>query len=365
MKLDHVRPLAENPGPWASVYLDASHDDQSRGHQVDLRWQALKASLAEQGCDQEIILAVENALHDQPQQPGRYGLAIFARAGEPPVVETLSAPPPADEATFGVLAHLMPLLAMRDEEIPYVRVVADRTGADVDAVSAGGVPRHRRVTGSERFPMTKVHAGGWRNLRYQEAVEETWKRNAGDVVAAAAGLADRVDAEVIVVGGDVRAVEDFIRQLPKRWQSHVVKADTGSRQSGPDDSALAEAIASVASQHAQDAVDRYRAQLADGTAASGLSEVAAHLQGGQVDTVLLVNHPASTDTLWIDPADPAGVSTSDAPLREAGVSSPVKVRADDALVRAIAGTGADLILLGPGEAPMKHDIGAVMRYAIA
>jgi hypothetical protein len=41
------------------------------------------------------------------------------------------------------------------------------------------------------------------------------------------------------------------------------------------------------------------------------------------------------------------------------------VRADAALLRAIAGTGADLVLVNPDDAPLEHGIGAVMRYADA
>jgi hypothetical protein len=47
------------------------------------------------------------------------------------------------------------------------------------------------------------------------------------------------------------------------------------------------------------------------------------------------------------------------------VDHPEKVRADAALVRAIAGTSADLVLIEPDEAPVEHGIGAVLRYADA
>jgi hypothetical protein len=93
--------------------------------------------------------------------------------------------------------------------------------------------------------------------------------------------------------------------------------------------------------------------------------VVARLQRGQVDTVLLVNDQSSTDTLWIAPDDPALVSVDDHLLREAGVTEPRNVRADAALVRAIAGTGADLVLIEAGEAALEHGIGAVLRYADA
>lgn len=366
MKLEFLRPLVDRPGPWASVYLDASRADEGAVHELDLRWRAVRAALAEQGCDEKTIDAVEAAFRSFPSQPGRYGLAIFARSGEVAVVETLPSPPPSDDVTVGPLPHLMPWIVQRGEEVPYVRVLADRTGADVDSLTAGGVPRHVEVKGREQFPMTKVHVGGWSNPRYLRAVEETWKRNAGDVVAAAVDLAETVDAEVIAVSGDVRAVQEFTRQLPKRWQPRVVTTGGGSRhasESQAEDDATTRAIAEVADRHVREAVDRFQAQLGEGTASTGLPDVVTRLQRGQVDTVLMVNHPESTDMLWIDPADPAGISVDDHILREAGIE-PQKVRADAALLRAIAGTDAGLILVEPGDAPgLRHGIGAVLRYA--
>jgi hypothetical protein len=47
------------------------------------------------------------------------------------------------------------------------------------------------------------------------------------------------------------------------------------------------------------------------------------------------------------------------------VQNPARVRADAALLRAIAATGAELIFVEPGEVRLEHGIGAVLRYADA
>ncbi|MEU4620037.1 Vms1/Ankzf1 family peptidyl-tRNA hydrolase [Actinoplanes sp. NPDC023801] len=369
MNLDFLRPLVAHPGSWVSVYLDATRAGENADHEVALRWRALREQLTGQGADSATLDAVEAAVQNHPYQPGRYGLAVFARDGEVAMLETLPAPPPADEASLSALPHLMPLIAQRGEEVPYVRVLADRTGADLDALEVGGAPRHRQVTGGATFPLRKVHAGGWSHRRFQQAVEESWKRNAGDVAAAAADLADQVGAEVIVVGGDVRAVQTFAGRLPKRWQDRLVQTDAGSRHAGADESPLddvtIQAVAEIADRHTREAVDRYRAQQSDGTASSGLTDVVTRLQRGQADTVLLAHDPSSTDKLWISPDDPALISVDDHVLREAGVREPQRVRADAALVRAITGTGANLVLVAPGEVTLEHGIGAVLRYADA
>jgi hypothetical protein len=90
----------------------------------------------------------------------------------------------------------MPLLVQRGEHVPHVRVLTDRTGADLEGVAARAAPRRRQVRGSETFPLRKVHPGGWSDRRYDQAAEETWKRNAQDVSAAATELAEtEVDLE--------------------------------------------------------------------------------------------------------------------------------------------------------------------------
>jgi hypothetical protein len=369
MNLDFLRPLFDRPGPWVSVYLDATRASENADHEVDLRWRGLREQLEQQGADADTLDAVRTAMDEHPYQPGRYGLAVFARAGEASLVETLSAPPPVDEAYLGPLPHAMPLVVQRGEEVPYVRVLADRTGADLDALSVDGVPRHRTVTGSATFPLRKVHAGGWSDRRYQQAVEESWKRNADDVAAAAVQLAEAVGAEVIVVGGDVRAVQTFPGRLPKRWQDRLVQTDAGARSPGADEAALddvtIQAVADIADRNTRETIDRYQSQRGAAQASTGLADVVTHLQRGQVDTVLLVNDLSSTDTLWIDPDDPTLLSVDDHVLREAGVQNPLKVRADAALLRAIAGTGAHLILVGPEEVPLDDGIAAVLRYADA
>jgi hypothetical protein len=367
MDLSFLRPLHDRPGPWVSIYLEATRDGENADEEVELRWRRLREQLAEQGADEATLNAVAAAVQDHPTQPGRYGLAVFANGGEVAMLEVLNTPRAPDEAYYGPLPHVMPLVAQRGEEIPYVRVLADRTGADVEGLAVGGAPRRQEVTGSEAFPLRKVHGGGWSHRRYLQAAEESWKRNAGDVATAAVELAESVGAEIIVVGGDVRAVQMFTGRLPKRWQHRVVATDAGSRHAGADDDGFDEitssAIAEVAQRHVAEAVDRYRAQLGDGTAGTGLTDVVTRLQRGQVDTVLLINDVSSTDMLWIDPDNPTIVSVDDHVLRESGVSNPQKVRADAALLRAIAGTSANLVLVSPDDVELEHGIGAVMRYA--
>jgi len=360
MELSYLRPLFEKPGPWASVYLDATRSEENADHEIDLRWRALRERLARKGAGEATMDAIQEAINGHPYRPGRYGLAVFATPGEAAVAEPMPAPPAAETAAYLPLPHAMPLVAQRGEEVPYVRVISDRTGGEVTGLTVDGVPRRERVRGHEKHPVHKVRAGGWSNPRYQRAAEETWKRNAGDVAAATAELAQSVGAEAVVVSGDVRAAEFVVEQLPRRWRDRVVEHH-GRGEEELDEVTL-RAIAEIADRHARDAIDRYDTQRGSGTGSTGLADVVTRLQRGQADTVLLVNDPTSTDKLWIGPGDPGLVAVDPEFLRESGVDEPVQVRADAALLRAIVGTDADLVLVEPAEVELEHGIGAILRY---
>ena len=356
MELSYLRPLFAGEGPWASVYLDATRAEENADQLIELRWRGLAEQLAGQGADPGTVAAIGAEVFGHPFRSGRYGLAVFASGGAVAMFETLPTPPPVDSATWAPLPHAMPLVALRGEEIPYVRVLAGHGGGEVDALDAGGAPRHRTVHGTDEYPLTKVHAGGWANPRYQRAAEENWKRNAGDVAAAVTEAAEQIGAEVVVVAGDPHEVPLVVGKLPPRWRDRVVTTDQAG-ESGQLDDATARAVAEVAAQNVRSAVERYGSQPHVG----GLDEVVVRLQRGQVEELLLVDHPASTDRLWIGAGDPQLIASEPGTLRESGIE-PIEVRADAALLRAVVGTGAGLLFVEPGQADLPHGIGAILRF---
>lgn len=366
MQLSFLRPLYDHPGPWCSVYLDASMDTEDAHAALDLRWRGLQRQLAEQGADEPTITALDRVVRGHDPMAGDYGIAVFAGQGRVALSEYLSAPPLRDLAAYGPLPHVMPLLAQRGEQVAWVRVLADRTGADATAVSAGGVPRRAHVDGREDFALRRVQPGGWSQSRYQRAAMEAWHHNAGDVTAATVELAEKVGADVVVVAGDIRATGMIAAQMPQRWQDLVVRTDAGSRAGGADptllDDLTVQTVAEVADQRISAALDRFGTQEDVG---GGLDAVVAALQRNQVDTMLIVDDPSATGELWIGP-QPTDIATEPGQLAAMSVAQPQRVRADAALVRALVGTDAELTVLGPDEAPDLPDgVGAVLRYVDA
>ncbi|MBF9127881.1 peptide chain release factor 1 [Plantactinospora sp. S1510] len=366
MQLSFLRPLCAHSGPWTSVYLDASRDTHDAHQALELRWRGLQERLAEQRADPRSVAALDDVVRGHEPMPGDYGLAAFATGGEVVLTEYLSAPPMRDLAAHGPLPHTMPLVAQRREQVPWVRVLASRTGADVDGVSAGGVPRHAHVKGGNQWPIRKVHPGAWSQLHYQHAVEQAWRRNAEDAAAATADLAERIGAEVIVVAGETRARQLLAARLPEFWQDRMVQTDAGFPAAGAKqfafDDVTVQAIAEVAAAHTDDALDRFGMQEQVG---EGLDAVVTALQRGQVETMLIVDDPSSTERLWIGP-EPTEIAIGPEELVAMRVPQPQQVRADAALLRALVGTDAALTVLDPDQAPDLSDgVGAVLRYTDA
>jgi len=192
---------------------------------------------------------------------------------------------------------------------------------------------------------------------------EAWHRNAGDIAAAAAELAERVRADVVVVAGDVRATGVIAAQLPERWQEVLVRTDAGKRADGADhtllDDLTVQAIAEVADQRVSTALDRFGQQEEVG---SGLDAVVSALQRDQVENLLIVDDPSATGELWVG-SDSTQIATDPEQLSAMSVRDPEQVRVDAALVRALVGTDAELTVLSPDEAPeLTGGVGAVLRY---
>jgi hypothetical protein len=362
MELSFLRPLYARPGPWASAYVDASRDTEDAAAVLALRWRGLAGRLAAAGAPGVLLAALGEAVLGHETRPGRYGLAAFGAPPSTVSVHYLPAPPPLEVAAYDPLPHAMPLVAQRGDDVSWVRVVADRTGADLDGVDAGGLYRRAEVRGGERFPLRKVHAGGWSQERFQRSAEESWKHNAGDVAAATVHLAERIGADVVIIAGDVRARELLAEKLPARWRARTVQSDAGSRAPGADEEALDEstvvAVAEVAEQQAVDARDRFGAQEGAG---NGLPAVVAALQRAQVDTLLLVDDPSSTDEAQIG-SEATQLALSRDEVVAMGVAEPRRVRADAALVRALVGTDAGIVFVGPDEVDLEHGVGAVLRW---
>ncbi|REE98297.1 Vms1/Ankzf1 family peptidyl-tRNA hydrolase [Thermomonospora umbrina] len=356
MKLAYLRPLYERSGPFASVYLATERHTADAAKALGLRWRHARIELGRLGADDATLDAIEEVVTDRDNAaPGR---AVFATDGRVIHSEVLPAPPPQVVVRMSELPDVMPLLESREEPVPHVCVKADRQGAEIISV---GDSRHVTTVEGLDWPIRKVRAGGWSESHYQRNAEETWEANAREVASRVAKEADAVDAEVIVVGGDLRARDLVLESLGEPYVRKAVVAEHGNRNAGSNGHAFEEevhtALRGLGEEHRDGVVARFREAYGRGDAIAGLADVAEALRGGQVDT-LLVTRPLRGE-LWFGP-QPYELATSKKKLRELGVEEPHCEAAGSVLARAATATDAEIVFTDEVQPPGR--VGAVLRY---
>jgi hypothetical protein len=369
MRLDFLRPLYEGPGDYASLYLDASRTTEDAAELVALRWRAARERLAGGGADPATLDALEGLVTGQAHSVP--GLAAFARDGEVALTAALPHPPRREISSYARLPHVMPMLAQAPPRIPQLHVRADRSGGEIVAVrphSGGGgdLPDGgaREEISGQGWPVHKTKIGGWSQARYQRSAEEAWAENAKELAEAVSAAAAQCHAELIVVAGDTRARSLLLAYLSTPLRESVVVVDREVDAS----SGLIEEVADQAAQaradgETRDRLEQFHSQLGTGQATEGLAETLAALRDGQASDVFIADDPSSTARAWVGP-EPIDVAASSDELAERGIEQAVADRADAALARAAAATGAELRFVPDGEQPPRSGVGALLRYPV-
>ena len=142
-----IAAIFDRPGPFVTAYLDATRSTENGPHEIDVRWRDLRKQLEEDGADSASLDAIEARVAADAGTPGPHGLVLVAAGGALVHSDRLHSPRPAAPAGCRPFPHLLPYLAQRATDVPHIVVVADRTGADLLAVSAGGAAEERSVEG--------------------------------------------------------------------------------------------------------------------------------------------------------------------------------------------------------------------------
>jgi hypothetical protein len=377
--LGFLRPLYDNPPGWpasgyVSVYLDTTPDGNT-ANEVALRLRAAREALTAAGADRATLDAVLAANLDQVRARSH---ALFAAGGALRLHGIVPESPPLGESSsYTPLPHVVPWLRQRPPRLPHVRVSANREGGQVLAVP-GAWPETQgdleaamlgltEVRG-ESWPVHKAAGGGWSEPRFQRSAEETWTETGKRIAAAVETAADRVKAVFVVLGGDVRERTILVDELPKVLRDNVVIVDREVELDTWDfDEAAWVEEARRAATDARARLDEFRAQMdkppSERRAVQGLDGTLTALRDGLASDVLIAADPAWSATVWIGPGM-ADAAIEREQLAEQGVTDPVTDRADEALARAAAGTGAELHFLAPDAAETGW-VGALLRAPVA
>src|SRR5256885_4592018 len=236
------------PGPYATVYLTTEADIENAEQRSVQRWKTLRAELATQGAPDQLLgdidpLVGEAHLHGQC-------LTVVA-SDATRHVEHLPDPPKQDFARWSLLPAFGPLIEWHQRAVAHVVMLTDRRGADLIAFRRVG-PDFVREAGGGDDPLSKSSPGGWSQRRYQQRAENTWDHNAKNVASDLATLVSEIDARLVVVAGDVRAVQMVREHLEPAIDELVRVVDGGRSPDGSTDAVAAEAAQLAATVVASD-----------------------------------------------------------------------------------------------------------------
>ncbi|MCV7402854.1 hypothetical protein H7K24_22235 [Mycobacterium fragae] len=364
MDSERFRELLTTKGPFASVYFEDSHDTQDAAAQLDLKWRGVRDQLVEQGVDESVTADIERAVMDLRPPIGRSGRAVVAGADGVVLNEHLLRPTTAPIVRVSELPYIVPIVEHGFEDLDYVLVAVDHTGADITVHADGGL-RSETVDGGGH-PVHK--SAGAETAGYgdpQLRTDEAARKNLRAVADRVAELVDRVGADAVFVVGEVRSRSDLLATLPDRVADLAIELQVGARHSGHDFDEVQQAIEAELLKRRlavlDDAAQRFTAEIGrqSGLAAEGLGPVCSGLRQGAVETLIIGD--IGEQTVVAD-EDLTTVAPNAEVLSEQGAAPARTLRADEALPLLAVSVGASLVRTDERIAP-ADGIGAVLRYA--
>jgi hypothetical protein len=340
VKAERIARLYAEPGPFASAFVEVSKEQQDGDHLAGLSARAAADLLADQGAPETVVELVHERLSQPTHLPAPVSRFVVANESGVLLDELSRHHVPQPSAVWDVLPVLSDWVAAEDSSIPYILALVDHEGGDVRSYRTDPfVPDEDATVGGDTEFEHKIRGGGWAHLRYQHNVENTWRRNAADVVEEI----QRQVAEgvpLVLLAGDPQSCQQ-VRALLGDIRAELVQLDTGGRNADGGEEALQEAITDalystvVAAKLAE--VHELRDRLGrEYAVAIGVRDVADALVRGQVDRLLI--DPARAADFEVQPEHHPGL------VLGAMKTVPSALPADRALIAAAALTSADVVV---------------------
>lgn len=347
--------------PIASAYLHLHPEPGSTGTELLLRWRALRAELQAQGASAKTLEPIDVRVRSADASNRTF--VAFAGSAELVFDDELEEFDGPDAAAFGSAPLGVPLLRWQQQWVPCVTAVVDRSGADIATFRGSRRLRDRTLTGPDD-EIERNAPGGWAQGRYQHRAEDSWSHNAAEVARQVAASAAGVHAQLVLLAGDVRAVQLVRDHLPTGLRNIHREVTSGLEQNTAGrveltTSTLHQQIHEVAAASRRQVVADCLEAVGRRHAVVGLAETLAALRRGAVDHLLVTYRPsdprlARATLPWreITPLD----DVKDAPASE---QAPLL----EALVRAAFDQSADVTVLEPEDADLVDGVAAHVRFA--
>ena len=358
-----LREIGRSAGPFLSLYLNTEQDVENAAKRTLTRWKTVRSDLDDRGVSTPLLDELEQVVADAHLE----GPCLAAIGGEEQLLHVEHGPAvsPNDEATWGPLPLVRPIIRWRQSEPAYAVVLIDRTGADLFGVRRGArEPDLQTEVEGDHDVVRKPKPGGWSQRRYQQRAEDSWEHNAEQVAASVERLVTQIQPAFVAVAGDVRAVGLLRESLSKETRDlvHVIE---GERPWDGKGDPIPDEVEELVDRHVREAetriLERFEQERGQrDKAVEGAAATAAALSRAQV-AILLVADSVGDQQLWFGP-DPTIVAGSDTDLKELGVDSPEHGPAADVLVRAALATDAAVRIVD-GDAPIADGVGGLLRWS--
>jgi Bacterial archaeo-eukaryotic release factor family 2 len=348
------------------AYVYASLGITTEADERDLRSRGSVKNLLRQGASEQAATAIAARIAAAPPTPAI--LAAFAATDGTMLYEQVLADAELpDESGCQSPPPVTRLLAWEQDHPAYLLVVTDRTGADITAAAGAGQPEQTwTVVGPDDEIERKQGPGGWSQPSYQHRVEDSWRHNAARVAEEVTTRAVAVGAQVLVLSGDVRAVQLLSERLPND-HGLLVHHITGSRAADGSQATRPRRVEQALREAAEAQTARLLKALHDNLGPGGLAvedvkDTLDALACGRVAT-LLVRPFAADSRVALFGAGPTDIY----PDHDAAALSSAPVRSGrliDVAVRSALLSGAHVRVI-PQSTPAEPvgGIGALCRYA--
>jgi hypothetical protein len=353
MRTTRLSELYAGQGPFATVMLDVSHDNENGDHEHQLRVRAATEELAAAGAPDDVVKQVAERLTELVGDAAPVARTVVASSSGVLLDEVNHFRVDQPVVSWSPLPDLARWVQHQDAVTPFVLAVVDHEGGDV-AVYDSDVPEpaEQQSVGGETHHVHKVPVGGWSALRYQHVVENVWARNA-EAVADEVISHVRSGYRLVLLAGDPQSLPT-VRARLEDTRATVVELSTGTRANDGGDEALQQAIREALMEHTVsrrlEDVHTLKDRLGmDSAVATGVADVVDAFVRGQVDTLLLDPQQAADLTLEVE--------------RHPGLVLPASgtLPADQALIAAAVTTSAE-VRVAPAAALGGAPVAALLRW---
>ena len=357
------------PGPWVTIYTDASTGNVDSLHADDVRPENIASALEEAGATKDDRKAVAEALRRSAKGlPDPVARLIVVANGSVELDEFLPGPLALPEFTsVNEVPNLCPLLWHRPDDFAYVVAEVGRDGGEIHLRRANGLQDDSMThIEGDTENLKKVPSGGWSQGRYQHRTENIWKANAADISGEIDKVVRSCRARLLVVAGDIRARNLVAEQLSEQSKDILTVVESHSRTEGADKEAYAQEI----NKRVAECIARRQAQLlerlnnqkgrANPESTEGIGSVVQALQQAQVDTLLLESQGLNGHRLLALGSEPW---TAEIDGETAGAPVLGEVPAPSSLLRAAVLTDAEVALF-PSGALDGGPVAALLRWPV-